>query len=97
MLNAAKTLFTASALTLGLSTAAHAGAWSEVFIPSTASTQHASAAVCKRGGFDPYSEGMRIGPRDAYSDGGNRQGPRDAFTDGARSIGQQGACASRAA
>ncbi|RZT39481.1 hypothetical protein [Cupriavidus agavae] len=97
MLNAAKTLFTASALTFGLSTAAHAGAWSEIFIPSSASTQHTAASVCKRGSFDSYSEGMRMGPRDAFVDGGNRQGPRDAFTDGARSVGQQGGCASRAA
>ena len=95
--NLAKTLFAASALTIGLSNIAHAGAWSEVFIPSSASTLHAGKSVCKRGGFDPYTDGARMGPRDPYSDGGNRIGARDAFTDGARSVGAQGECASRAA
>ncbi len=94
--NLAKPLLVASFLTIGLSSAVHAGAWSEVFIPSNGSTQHASMSVCKRGGFDPYTDGTRMGPRDPYTDGGNHIGTRDAYTDGARSVGGGSACASRA-
>lgn len=95
----AKTLLAVSAvsaLTIGIAQTAHA-AWSEVFVPSNGSTQHASKSSCLRGTFDPYSEGARMGPRDAFSDGGNRIGPRDAYTDGARSVGAQGDCAMRGA
>lgn len=95
--NLAKTLFTASILAAGHIGAAHAGAWSEIFIPSNASTQHASVSACKRVGFDPYTDGTRMGPRDPYSDGGNHTGQRDAFTDGARSVGGQASCAYRSA
>lgn len=93
----AKTLFVASTLTIGLMQAAHAGAWSEVFIPSSGSTQHVGKSACKRGGYDPYTDGTRMGPRDPYSDGGNHTGTRDPYTDGARSVGGQGECASRSA
>ncbi|PLP99624.1 hypothetical protein [Cupriavidus pauculus] len=95
----AKTLLAVSAvsaLTIGIAQTAHA-AWSEVFVPSNGSTLHVSKSSCLRGTFDSYSDGARIGPRDAFSDGGNHIGPRDAYTDGARSVGAQGDCAMRAA
>jgi len=95
----AKTLLAVSAvsaMTVGIVQTAQA-AWSEVFVPSNGSTQHVSKSACKRGAFDPYLDGTRLMPRDAFSDGGNRMGPRDAYTDGARSVGAQGDCAMRAA
>lgn len=100
--NVAKTLVAVSAFTaltastIGIAQPAHA-AWSEVFVPSNGSTQHVGKSACKRGAFDSYTDGARIGPRDAFSDGGNRIGSRDAYTDGARSVGASGDCAMRAA
>lgn len=89
----AKTLFVVSTMTFGLSQAAHA-AWSETFVPASASTKHAGTTTCKQGGFDPFTDGARMGPRDPYTDGGNHIGMRDAYTDGARGLGARGECAS---
>ncbi|CAG2137801.1 hypothetical protein [Cupriavidus plantarum] len=88
----AKTLFVVSTMTFGLSQAAHA-AWSDTFVPASASTKHVST-TCKLGGFDPYTDGTRMGPRDPYTDGGNRIGMRDTYTDGARAMPVRGECAS---
>lgn len=95
--NLARILFIASTMTFGLTQAAQAGAWSEVFIPSNGSAQHASKSACRQGAFDPYTDGARMGPRDPYSDGGGRIGPRDPYADGARNVGSAGECALRAA
>ncbi|CAG9166697.1 hypothetical protein [Cupriavidus pampae] len=92
----AKTLFVLSTMTFGLTQAAHA-AFSDSFVPAGASTKHVSMTTCKRGGFDPYTDGTRMGPRDPYTDGGNHIGARDTYTDGARSVGTMGECASHAA
>ena len=93
---AVSTVSAVSVLTIGFAPAAHA-AWSEAFMPANGSALHVGKSACKRGAFDPYTDGARMGPRDAFSDGGNRMGPRDAYTDGARSVGGPGDCAMRAA
>jgi hypothetical protein len=94
-MNPAKALFATSALAAGLcASPAHAGAWSELFMLSS-SSPHAGVSACRRGGFDPYTDGTSTGPRDPYSDGGNQNGPRDPYTDGARNVSGHSDCASR--
>jgi hypothetical protein len=96
-MNPARTLFATSVLAAGLcGNPAHAGAFSEVFMVSSSPT-HAGVSACKRGGFDPYTDGTRTGARDPTSDAGEHNGPRDPYTDGARNVSGHSDCASHSA
>lgn len=55
-------------------------------LPSEAALLAVSApagmSVCKVRGFDPYTDGLRMGKTDVYTDGAHN-GTRDPYTDGA--------------